>query len=175
MHSVTLGIVAAIDRSALTWHVRHSIWLSITCVLWGYAIGCGTRRAGQKAAAAADAISRVSTRAPTTYLRMRLRLFLSGETASLGFTRDARIVFADEKERGRAGRSHIFQRRVFPVRLDGRVLLPQRAAEPDVTIVAVVGCAVQRDPVSHPCPRRCGLESRGEGNQLVDEVAAGAP
>src|SRR5687767_4121101 len=78
MHSVTLGIVAAIERSALMWQVRHSIWLSTTCVLCGYAIGCGTRRGGQKAAAAADAISRVSTRAPKPYLRMRTG-FLVGE------------------------------------------------------------------------------------------------
>src|SRR5918995_3989296 len=82
MHSVTLGIVAAIERSALTWHVRHSIWLSTTCVLCGYAIGCGTRRAGQNAAAVAVATSKVSTRAPKTYVRMQ-SVFAKGKRESL--------------------------------------------------------------------------------------------
>jgi hypothetical protein len=41
MHSDTLGIVAAIERSAVEWQYVQSRSAS-TCVLCGNAIGCGT-------------------------------------------------------------------------------------------------------------------------------------
>ena len=67
MHSETLGIVAAIDRSAVLWHVRQSIWLSITCILWGNAIGWGTAAVGHDHTAT-EPSNTIDAIAPAMYL-----------------------------------------------------------------------------------------------------------
>ena len=58
----------------------------------------------------------------------------------------------------------------------GAFCLPERAAKPEIAIAdRVSDCAVQRDPVRDAGARRRSLEAGRERDQLVDEVAAGAP
>src|ERR1700737_3022474 len=67
---------------------------------------------------------------------------------------NAGIVLADEENGGGSAFGDVFERRLIPVGLNRRVLLPQRSAHPEVSIPARVGLAVQRNPVRHSGVRR---------------------